>query len=59
MMGERLVMQGSLFYEFRIEDHVSPDHIVRYRQLRRLLGTAAASGQLRRLHRAALCRPRS
>jgi transposase len=29
MMGERLVMQGSLFYEFRIEDHVPPDHIVR------------------------------
>ena len=29
MMGERLVMQKSLFYEFRIEDHVPPDHLVR------------------------------
>ena len=29
MMGKRLVMQGSLFYEFRIEDHVPPDHLVR------------------------------
>ena len=29
MMGERLEMQGSLFYEFRIEDHVPPDHLVR------------------------------
>ena len=29
MMGERLVMQESLFCEFRLEDHVLPDHLVR------------------------------
>src|SRR5215212_4878949 len=29
MMGERLVMQDSLFYEFRLEDHVPPDHLLR------------------------------
>jgi transposase len=29
MMGERLEMQESLFYEFRLEDHVPPDHLVR------------------------------
>src|SRR5215213_2066692 len=29
MMGERLVMQESLFYEFRLEDHVPPDHLLR------------------------------
>jgi hypothetical protein len=29
MMGERLVMQESLFYEFRLEDHIPPDHLLR------------------------------
>ena len=29
MMGERLVMQESLFYEFRLEDHVASDHLLR------------------------------
>src|SRR4051794_2338051 len=29
MMGERLVMQESLFYEFRLEDHVPSDHLLR------------------------------
>jgi transposase len=29
MMGERLVMQDSLFYEFRVEDHVLSDHLLR------------------------------
>jgi hypothetical protein len=29
MMGERLVMQDSLFYEFRLEDHVPSDHFLR------------------------------
>jgi transposase len=29
MMGERLVMQESLFYEFCLEDHVAPDHLLR------------------------------
>ena len=29
MMGERLVMQESLFYEFRLEDHVPRDHLLR------------------------------
>lgn len=29
MMGPRQVVQGSLFYEFSIEDHVPPDHLVR------------------------------
>jgi len=29
MMGERLVMQESLFYEFRLEDHVPCDHLLR------------------------------
>jgi len=30
MMGERLVMQESLFYEFRLEDHVPSDHLLRH-----------------------------
>jgi transposase len=29
MMGERLVMQESLFYEFRLEDHVPSEHLLR------------------------------
>ena len=29
MMGERPVMQESLFYEFRLEDHVPCDHLLR------------------------------
>lgn len=29
MMGERLVMQESLFYEFRLEDHVPCYHLLR------------------------------
>ncbi len=29
MMGERLLMQESLFYEFRLEDHVPSDHLLR------------------------------
>jgi hypothetical protein len=29
MMGERLAMQESLFYEFRLEEHVPPDHLLR------------------------------
>jgi len=29
MMGERMVMQDSLFYEFRLEDHVPVDHQLR------------------------------
>src|ERR671912_927658 len=29
MMGERLVMQESLFCEFRLEDHVPSDHLLR------------------------------
>jgi transposase len=29
MMGERLVDQGSLFYEFSLERHVSADHVLR------------------------------
>ena len=28
-MGPRQVAQGSLFYEFSLEDHVSPDHLLR------------------------------
>jgi len=28
MMGERLVMQESLFYEFRLEDHVPSNHLL-------------------------------
>lgn len=28
MMGERLVMQESLFYEFRLEEHVPSDHLL-------------------------------
>jgi transposase len=28
MMGERRLPQGSLFYEFRLEDHVPADHLV-------------------------------
>ena len=29
MMGERSVMQGSLFYGFNLEDHVPQDHLLR------------------------------
>ena len=29
MMGERSVAQASLFYEFRLEDHVPADHLIR------------------------------
>ena len=29
MMGDRLVMQDSLFYEFRLEEHVPADHQLR------------------------------
>ena len=29
MMGERTVMQGSLFYGFSLEDHVPADHLLR------------------------------
>jgi hypothetical protein len=29
MMGERMVMQDSLFYEFRLEQHVPADHQLR------------------------------
>lgn len=29
MMGERRLSQGSLFYEFRLEDHVPADHLIR------------------------------
>jgi transposase len=29
MMGDRLVMQESLFYEFRLDDHVPADHLLR------------------------------
>ena len=29
MMGPRQVTQGALFYEFSIEDHVPPDHLLR------------------------------
>jgi len=29
MMGPRQVAQGSLFYEFSIEDHVPADHLLR------------------------------
>lgn len=30
MMGERMVMQESLFYQFRLEDHVPADHLLRH-----------------------------
>ena len=29
MMGPRQVVQGALFYEFSIEDHVPADHLLR------------------------------
>ena len=29
MMGDRLVMQESLFYRFRLDDHVPADHMLR------------------------------
>ncbi len=29
MMGDRLVMQESLFYQFRLDDHVPADHMLR------------------------------
>ena len=35
MMGERLVMQDCLFYEFRLEKHVPADHQLRLSVLAR------------------------
>lgn len=29
MMGDRQVMQGALFYEFSLEEHVPSDHLLR------------------------------
>ena len=29
MMGDRLVMQECLFYQFRLDDHVPADHLLR------------------------------
>jgi transposase len=29
MMGERMMTQDSLFYEFRLEEHVPADHLLR------------------------------
>jgi hypothetical protein len=29
MMGDRLVMQESLFYQFRLDDHIPADHMLR------------------------------
>ena len=29
MMGDRLVMQDSLFYQFRLDEHVPADHMLR------------------------------
>ena len=29
MMGDRLVMQESLFYQFRLNDHVPDNHMLR------------------------------
>jgi hypothetical protein len=29
MMGSRQLAQGALFYEFSLEDHVPPDHLLR------------------------------
>ena len=29
MMGDRLVTQESLFYQFRLDDHIPADHILR------------------------------
>lgn len=29
MMGERQIDQGALFYEFYLERHVPPDHLLR------------------------------
>lgn len=29
MMGERQVLQASLFYEFSLDDHVPQDHLLR------------------------------
>ncbi len=29
MMGDRLMMQESLFYQFRLDDHVPADHMLR------------------------------
>ena len=29
MMGDRLIRQESLFYQFRLDDHVPVDHMLR------------------------------
>jgi hypothetical protein len=49
MMGERLVMQESLFHAFRLEDHVPCDHLLRLID-RFVDGSLAATAQnLRKL----------
>jgi hypothetical protein len=47
MMGERLVMRENLFYEFRLEDHVPSNQLLR--RIDRFVGllrAAPSSGQL-------------
>jgi len=29
MMGQRQVLQGALFYDFSVETHVPPEHLLR------------------------------
>ena len=44
MMGERQTLQGSLFYEFRLEEQVPSDHLLR--QIDRFVDLAALRREL-------------
>lgn len=44
MMGERRALRGSLFYEFRLEEHVPSDHLLR--RIDRFMDLAALGREL-------------
>ena len=46
MMGERTEMQEALFYNFRIEDHVPADHLLRSIALLRMSAIGATADGL-------------
>ncbi len=49
-MGDRLAMQESLFYQFRLDDHIPADHMLRaIDRFVDLDGVAAASGAVLQL----------
>ena len=55
MMGDRLVMQESLFYQFRLDDHIPADHMLR--GIDRFLDLDGLRRHLTQHHGSALDRP--